>query len=420
MALIDDVITAISEYRDQAVTALNSLANFRPTIFTPAALEAPSLAAPSAVTPAAITPFEAVGTSLTNPNNLPYTPLDVSTMPQPGTPYVPLTSDALPSYAPAETDTGLMSSFASANAALQPTLFSWLYGAVQGIIESGGADISTTVQAAIFGQGDARAVQIAQDALDLTGARTGSKGFRYPNSMTRVLQAQIALNHTWQRNDLSLKIVEKMADLAQRNMQAAIQAGVSLDDAKARVFATTQSALTDVHRVIVEKYRADLQGNLQEFEGQLQVQLADLGVQRADREEMRAYVSAQLQAQLADLDVQKADRDEMRAFVSAQREQLSLETQANTAEFEAKAKAEFMRVETDRMISELVRSGNEQAIRLFSAQAQQHTEILRASIVDAENQNQIAVGILENVAKTYVEMMNSLSGQGVAVDITKH
>jgi len=419
-SMLDETVANIDTYRADATTAIAALAAFRPAYYTPSELPAPALASPGSVAPASIGSAPSIP-SVGKANIGTVSPVVTKATDPSTNPYQPLQGQ-YPQYQDAKIDQSLATSFTADFSSIQPTLFTWLHSQIQSIVNSGGQNISGTVQDAVFNQGYERLMQTTRDALDLTGARTGAKGCRYPNSMTKAQQNEIVLNFTWQRNDVSRNITQAMADFAQKNIQAAIAAGVSVDEARVKVFTETKAALTNVQRLVVEQYRVDLQANLNTFEQNMQLQLADLGVQRANREEMRAYISMQREQldlegriNIAQFDAQtKAELSR----VESDRSVADYQSRAELAEYDAVNRAQFMRVETDRMIQELVRSGNEQAVRIFATQVSQQVALQQQSFADSQEQNKLAVGVLSSVARSYIEVAKSLSAQSVSI-VTK-
>ncbi|GAB7026022.1 hypothetical protein [Geotalea toluenoxydans] len=149
-------------------------------------------------------------------------------------------------------------------------------------IETGGVGIEQAVQDAIFNQGRERDLQTLRDAMDMAGARTGAKGCRYPTSMTKALQREAITTYQNAKADLNREIVRIMADLAQKNVQASIQAGISIEQLHAD-FAIKFSALhLDNARLIIEKFRTEQDAYVSEFEGTLKGIMANMEVQNVN------------------------------------------------------------------------------------------------------------------------------------------
>ncbi|WP_243373615.1 hypothetical protein [Geotalea sp. SG265] len=149
-------------------------------------------------------------------------------------------------------------------------------------VQTSGVGIEQAVQDAIFNQGRERDLQAMRDAMDLAGARTGAKGCRYPTSMTKALQREVLTTYQNNKNDLNREIVKTIADLAQKNVQLSIQAGISIEQLHSD-FAIKFSALSlDNSRLIIEKFRVEQEAYIAEFEGTLRGILANLEVEKVN------------------------------------------------------------------------------------------------------------------------------------------
>lgn len=162
----------------------------------------------------------------------------------------------------------------------QATDLNTLQAKLMEYVTTGGVGIEQAVQDAIFNQGRERDMQAMRDAMDLAGARTGAKGCRYPNSMTKALQKEILVKYQDTKGDLNREIVKIMGDLAQKNVQFAIQAGISVEQLHAD-FAIKYSALyLDNARLIIEKFKTEQEAYIADFEGTLRGLLANLEVEK--------------------------------------------------------------------------------------------------------------------------------------------
>jgi hypothetical protein len=157
-----------------------------------------------------------------------------------------------------------------------PQMFDALEAQVMDIVNSGGQNVTPAVQDAVFNQGYERLIQSTKDLLDLTGARTGAKGCRYANSMTKAQQNEIALNFAWQRNDTSRNITQTMGDLIQRNLSMAISAGVSLQQAQTDLAIKTYTVLLDGQRLVLERFKVDTDAAITLFDARLKSTMAQL------------------------------------------------------------------------------------------------------------------------------------------------
>lgn len=156
-------------------------------------------------------------------------------------------------------------------------------------VNTGGVGIEQAVQDAIFNQGRERDLQTARDAMDLAGARTGARGCRYPTSMTKALQKEILTNYQNTKTDLNREIVKLMADLAQKNVQFAIQHDIAIEELHSS-FAIKYSALyLDNVKYTIEKFKAEQDSYIAEFDGKLRGMLANLDLQKVNGNLELAY-----------------------------------------------------------------------------------------------------------------------------------
>lgn len=206
-----------------------------------------------------------------------------------------------------------------------PELFPAIEAQIMGIVESGGQNIAPAVQDAIFNQGYERLKQTTRDALDLAGARTGAKGFRYPNSMTKVQQTEITLNFAWQRSDLSRQIVREFADLVQKNLQMAVSAGVSIQEATTNLAVRSYTAALEAQRLVVETFKVETDANVAVYSEQLKTALAQL---EADVD--NAKLDIQVQEQTLNL-----FRTNSQNIIEMGRAQIQQSEEANRVKLEA-------------------------------------------------------------------------------------
>lgn len=153
---------------------------------------------------------------------------------------------------------------------MQTTLMQW--------VESGGVGISSETQNAIFQQGRERDLQTLRDEMDLAGARTGARGFRYANSMTRTLQNQAMERYSYKQSDLSREILRTIADLAQKNVQFAVQQDVAIEGLHADFAIKFADMFRNINRDILDRFRIEQETRIAEFEGELKTFGLDIEV----------------------------------------------------------------------------------------------------------------------------------------------
>jgi hypothetical protein len=271
-----------------------------------------------------------------------------------------------------------------------PELFTDLENQVMAILTSGGQDIAPAVQDAVFNQGHERLMQTTRDSLDLTGARTGSKGCRYPNSMTKAQQNEIILTFTWQRSDLSREIVRTMADLAAKNLQAALAAGVSIEQAKADIALKVFTTLLEAQRLVVEKFRAETEAYLAEFEGHIK-------------------------AITLELEAEKLDQSIELEYLAGVRDQLRLESAQNVAEFEGQLKSALARLDADKTNGTFQVEWQNQLLKKWETETVQLIERGKAQIQQSEQANSLRLKAIESLATSFIEIAKAISVQGVSI-----
>jgi hypothetical protein len=377
---ITAIQSAIQGYAAGLLGYVNSLASYIPTF----AYNLPSLPAPTLtnVTPIDIPTLTSLGpltgTTASNPNNNPYEPLQ---------------ADALPQYQQASMDTTTAAAFIAQFEALSPTLLAAVETEILQILNSGGQNVGPTISNAIFNTGYERNLQTLNDAMDLAGARAGAKGNRYTNSMLKAAQMQVMTTYQYGQDDLSRKIVEVMANFAQANLRDAINAGVRIDELQVQIFTTSAGVLTRIQELILDEYKTNVLTNYQVFE-------------------------AALRLQMTDLEVQKADRDEMRAFIGQVRDQIALTSRVTVTEFEVGSKLQVLQAEVNKFVDDLTIKQNEQAISLFAELVKQLTTQQQLTLNEIDANNKIQLASIQGAVSGFGELVKSLSAQSVSISTT--
>jgi DNA-binding ferritin-like protein len=418
--ILDATTAALETYRGDAVTAIEAMTDATTGLstFTPSVQALPTLTSIGSITLGTLPTIST--TTVGSLGTLPTMGATDTTPTNPNTtPYTPLTSDALPAYSAPALNTSGSGAFSAAVSSLVPTLFTWLETSVQNTISTGGANIVSGVQSAIFDSGLERSQQILQDSLDLAGARVGAKGFRYPNSMLKAAQQELVKNYQNNREDASRKIIETMANFAQQNILAAVSAGTRIDEAKVSVFTQLKSALAEVQRLAQEQYKSDLQANLQVFESTLRLQITDLDVQRMDREEMRAFVSVQreqisLENRVAISEFEAGVKGVVTA-ADLSRSQAEITNRVAISEFDAGVKGVVTAAELAKFIEELKVSKNEQDVRAWAAYVQQLVEVMKIDLQEVQERNRLRTTAAQATATAYVELIKSMGVDSVAL-----
>lgn len=281
----------------------------------------------------------------------------------------------------------------SDSAQVDTAAFDVLQGQLDALIQSGGAGISPEVQAAIFATGSERNLQILQDGLDLAGARTGAKGFRYPNSMTKAAEQEVIRNFVNQREDLNREIIKTMGAIAQQVMTEALRAKVSVASALADVSVKNLTYLLEAKRAVLEEFRVSQEANLAEFEGQLKALLATVEIE-VENEKLEL------------------------AQVSALREQLQLEGTLNLAAFDGELRGKLAVLDAEKTARSLQVTVQDQVLRQWQTESSQIVEKGKAIIQQAEHANALRLSAVDSVARGYGDLVKNMAAQGVTI-VTK-
>lgn len=160
--------------------------------------------------------------------------------------------------------------------ALQETLL--------GYIESGGVGIDADLQTAIFEADKDRQDQTLRDSLDMAGARTGAKGFRYPTSMTKAVQSEILQKYQFDMRERSREITRLIAELAQKNVQFAIEANIKVESLHSDFAIQYAGLFQNITAALVDKYRAEVSAFIAEYDAKTKMVLAQVDISKASAE----------------------------------------------------------------------------------------------------------------------------------------
>lgn len=84
-------------------------------------------------------------------------------------------------------------------------------------------------QDSIFNEAYERNKQTLNDLYEMADAKTGAKGFTYPNSMTTSLKLDAQQKYQFDRNQISRDITKLVTEWARQNYQFAIEKGISFE-----------------------------------------------------------------------------------------------------------------------------------------------------------------------------------------------
>jgi hypothetical protein len=145
-------------------------------------------------------------------------------------------------------------------------------------IDSGGTGISEDVQQAMFDADRERKLQALRDGLDLAGARSGARGLRYPNSMTKAQQSELLQKYQFDLENQSREITRLVADLAQKNIQFAISQNVDVEKFHADFAIRFADLYKGLITALLDRFRAEVTLYVAQYEAELKVLLANIEV----------------------------------------------------------------------------------------------------------------------------------------------
>jgi hypothetical protein len=149
-------------------------------------------------------------------------------------------------------------------------------------VETGGTGISLDVQDAIFNADKERQDQVLRDAMDRAGARSGARGFRYPNSMTKAMQSEILQKWQFDMRERSREITRLIADLAQKNVQFAIAENIKVETLHSDFALRYAGLFQNITAALVDKYRAETSAYIAEYEAETRYVLSQVDVAKAN------------------------------------------------------------------------------------------------------------------------------------------
>jgi hypothetical protein len=151
---------------------------------------------------------------------------------------------------------------------MQTTLMGW--------VESGGVGISQAVQDALFGNMRERDLQALNDGLQAVAATDAKKGFAYPTHRRRT--SEVIVNYQQTAENRNREITALMADLAQKNVQAAITANINIEQLHSSFSLGLSQIFIQIKNRIIEKFRIEADVRIAEFDAKIKAILAGYNV----------------------------------------------------------------------------------------------------------------------------------------------
>jgi len=149
-------------------------------------------------------------------------------------------------------------------------------------IQNGGTGIDLEVQDALFDADKERQDQVLRDAMDKAGARSSARGFRYPSSMTKAMQSEILQKWQFDMRERSREVVRLMAELAQKNVQFAIDEEIKIETLHSDFAIRYAGLFQNITSALVDKFRAETSAYIAEYEAATRYVLARVDVAKAN------------------------------------------------------------------------------------------------------------------------------------------
>jgi hypothetical protein len=140
------------------------------------------------------------------------------------------------------------------------------------LLTSGGVGIDSTTQNAMYQNMRQRDLQALSDALDAIASRDAKRGFAYPT--TRRASDAVLVEYQQNYENRSWQITALMSDLAQKNIQLAIQSNLSIESLQASFTQGFGSLFLNLKKLIVETFKVEADERVEEFKAKLSIILA--------------------------------------------------------------------------------------------------------------------------------------------------
>lgn len=116
---------------------------------------------------------------------------------------------------------------------------------------------------AIFNEEYERNLQTLNDMLDLADAKTGARGFSYPNDFGIALKIEAMSKYQFDKTQLSRTISKTIVEWARQNFQFATEKGIALEQASMDFTYKYCTAFVSIYKEMVhallEKYKAQVE-----------------------------------------------------------------------------------------------------------------------------------------------------------------
>lgn len=189
---------------------------------------------------------------------------------------------------------------------------------LQSDISTGGTGISSDVQDAIFNQMYERDAQATRDALEFAESNVGRRGFTLPNMMSQGERGRVIQEAKDVKNQRAREITVLIAERAQNNVQFATSSliqlaeinqgfgrfiieqlprvaesilnrfhkaaatGIDLERVKVDYAARQADVFSALMRISLDKFRAENEANIAEFDGKVRKIMAEVEIAKAN------------------------------------------------------------------------------------------------------------------------------------------
>lgn len=140
------------------------------------------------------------------------------------------------------------------------------------LLTSGGVGIDSTTQNAMYQNMRQRDLLALSDALDAITSRDAKRGFAYPTSRRASDAVLVEFQQNYQNR--SWQITALMSDLAQKNIQLAIQSNMSIEGLHASFAQGFGGLFLNLKKLVVDTFKIESDERIAEFKAQLEAILA--------------------------------------------------------------------------------------------------------------------------------------------------
>lgn len=157
--------------------------------------------------------------------------------------------------------------------------FKFILPVIQDQISNGGVAISQAVQDALFDNMRERDLRTMNDALDAAEANIGRRGFPLPSSLSQAARNTVIGTYQETRDNRNREVTALLAERAQEGMLALIDKGTTIEKAQMDFAAGFARVFIDIGNQIVQKFRAEQEAYIAQFDGQVRTIMSRLQIE---------------------------------------------------------------------------------------------------------------------------------------------